>query len=63
MRVKAKKGTRCPREGRPREYVTDGEAVEVPGTAYYRRLLRDGSLVAAPETGKSKRKEGKDSGK
>lgn len=43
--VKAAKGARCPKEGRPREYVT--EAVEVPATAYYRRLLADGSLVLA----------------
>ena len=47
--VKAAKGMRCPKEGRPREYVTDAETVEVPATAYYKRLLTDGSLVSAVE--------------
>ncbi|MDR2551452.1 MAG: DUF2635 domain-containing protein [Desulfobulbus sp.] len=45
MKVQAAKGTKCPMEGRPRQYITDGKPVEVPGTAYYRRLLNDGSLV------------------
>ena len=47
IKVKAKKGTRCPREGAPRKYITDSVAVDVPNTAYYRRLVdpRDGSLI------------------
>jgi hypothetical protein len=44
MKVIAAPGTRCPKEGKPREYITDSEAVDVPDTAYYRRLVRDGSL-------------------
>lgn len=47
MKVIAKKGARCPREGRPREYITDAGAVDVPDSAYYRRLIREGSLVLA----------------
>jgi hypothetical protein len=44
MNVIAKKGTQCPKEGRPREYITDSIPVEVPGSTYYRRLVNDGSL-------------------
>jgi hypothetical protein len=49
MKVKAKPGTRCPKERKPRDYITDSQVVEVPATAYYRRLVRDGSLVMAME--------------
>ena len=47
IKAKAKKGTRCPMEGAPRKYIGDSVAVEVPNTAYYRRLVnpRDGSLI------------------
>lgn len=45
MKVKAAKGTRCPMEGKPREYITDAKAVVVPASPYYLRLVRDGSLV------------------
>lgn len=52
MKVQAAPGLRCPMEGDPRTYITDGpEGVEVADTAYYRRLLDDGSLqevIAAP---------------
>jgi hypothetical protein len=47
-------------EGRPREYITDSAAVEVPETAYYRRLIADGSLVKA---GPGNKKEVKTDGK
>jgi hypothetical protein len=47
LKVTAAPGTRCPMEGRPREYITDTAAVEVPESAYYRRLIADGSLVKA----------------
>lgn len=60
MKVIAKKGRRCPKEGKPREYVTDSEAVEVPDTPYYRRLINDGSLL--PVTGKSGKSASKQSG-
>ena len=61
MKVKAKPGTRCPMEEDHRKYITDSEAVDVPGSTYYKRLVRDGSLVLAdPDKGK---KEVKSDGK
>lgn len=48
MRVVAKEGERCPMEGNPRAYITDSTAVEVPDTSYYRRRVREGSLLLAP---------------
>lgn len=57
MNVTAKPGTRCPMEGKPRDYITAGKAVTVPDTPYYRRLLADGSLVPAePAAGKGGKK-------
>lgn len=47
MLVIANAGEQVPIEGKPREYITDKEAVEVPDTHYYRRLVTDGSLTAA----------------
>jgi hypothetical protein len=47
MKVSAAPGTRCPKEGKPREYITDNIPEEVPDSAYYRRLVADGSLVPA----------------
>ena len=49
MQVKAASGLRCPKEGKPREYIEDKEFVEVPDTQYYRRLVRDTSLVTPPD--------------
>jgi len=46
MLVKAKQGTKCPKEGKPREYI-DENGADVPASAYYNRLVRDGSLVSA----------------
>ena len=43
MLVKAKQGGKCPKENAPREYI-DEDGAEVPETAYYLRLLSDGSL-------------------
>lgn len=60
LKVIAAPGTRCPMEGRPREYITDTAAVEVPDTTYYRRLLADGSLMRATAGNK---KEAKTDGK
>lgn len=48
MYVKAAPGSRCPMDGKPREFITDSP-VEVADSAYYRRLLADGSLVAVGE--------------
>ena len=56
MKVQAAPGLSCPMEGDPRAYITDKpEGVEVDDTAYYRRLIDDGSLqevVAAPPKAK-----------
>jgi hypothetical protein len=54
MRVIAAPGTRCPMERNHREYITDTEAVDVPETTYYSRLIADGSLRVAPEPAKEK---------
>lgn len=55
MKVLSIKGTRCPKEGKPREYITDSTPVEVSKTPYYSRLVAEGSLVIAPETEKAKK--------
>ena len=44
MKVISAPGTQTPKEGKPREYITDSEAVDVPDSTYYRRLVNDGSL-------------------
>lgn len=49
IKVIAAPGTKCPKEGKPREYITDQEATDVPETTYYRRLLGDGSLIVSVE--------------
>ena len=48
MKVIAAQGLKCPMERNPRQYITDGETVEVPETSYYKRLVADGSLLIAP---------------
>ncbi len=46
MLVKTPPGLICPKEGAPREYITDSPSgCEVPDTVYYRRLLAEGSLL------------------
>lgn len=50
MKVMAATGTRCPKEGKPREYIDDQTSQDVPDTVYYRRLIKEGSLVLAPAT-------------
>jgi hypothetical protein len=47
MLVQSAPGTRCPKEGKPKEYITDQTAEEVPDSAYYIRLVADGSLIPA----------------
>ena len=54
MKVQAAPGTMCPKEGKPREYITDSAPGEVANSAYYRRLVADGSLMAVVETPKKK---------
>jgi len=51
MKVKAKAGLQCPMEGQPRKYITAEQAVEVPASAYYLRLIADGSLEVVAEGG------------
>lgn len=64
MKVTAAPGLKCPMEGKPREYIMDDRAVEVPATAYYTRLVADGSLIETPSgTNGSKGKEVKPDGK
>jgi hypothetical protein len=46
MLVKAAPGTKCPREGSPKKYITDSPE-NVPETTYYLRRIRDGSLARA----------------
>lgn len=62
MRVHAAPGLLCPTENNPREYITDAEPVDVPDTAYYRRLVDDGSLeevvTGDQESGTGKTKAG-----
>lgn len=57
MKVIAKKGTSCPKEGRPRDYIDDSVPQEVPETAYYMRLVEDGSFIRLTDKGQ-KGKEG-----
>ena len=45
MKVKAAAGLKVPKEGKPREYIGDDKTVTVPDSAYYKRLVRDGSLI------------------
>ena len=47
MLARSVSGTRCPKEGKPREYITDQIPEEVPDSAYYLRLVADGSLITA----------------
>jgi hypothetical protein len=62
MKVTAAPGTQCPMEDNPRSYITDSKPVDVPETAYYLRLVDDGSLIKTPDRG-AKEKEEKSSGK
>lgn len=67
MKVKAPQGLKCPKEGKPREYITDDEkGVDVPDSSrYYRKLVIEGSLLVVSEAaGKAaSRKSEKEGGK
>lgn len=53
--VKAQPGEKCPREENPRTYITDdAKGTEVADSAYYRRLIDDGSLAIVTAAIKSK---------
>lgn len=45
MKVKAAPGIQVPKEDKPREFITETEAVEVPNSAYYLRIVADGDLI------------------
>ena len=64
IRVKAAPGVKVPKEGAPREYITDAKAVDVPASAYTLRRLDDGDLVrlmdSAPAPASAKNKEAPD---
>lgn len=47
--VKAAPGVQVPKEGAPRQYITESEPQAVPGSAYYLRRLDDGDLVRVPD--------------
>ena len=49
MRVKAAPGLKVPKEGNPREYITEEPSVEIAESTYYRRRLMAGELLADPE--------------
>ena len=49
MKVKSRPGTKCPMGNAPKKYITDSVAVTVDDSAYYVRLVQDGSLVEEPE--------------
>jgi hypothetical protein len=53
LSVVAPAGLRCPKE-LSRDVITDKEVVSVPNTAYYRRLIAEGSLIVkAPRASKT----------
>lgn len=56
IKVISQKGTKCPKENKPRQYITDIVPVEVPNSIYYRRLISDGSLVLVVEKEKPSKK-------
>ncbi len=45
MYVKASPGIKVPKEHKPRDYITDKDAVEVPNTPYYLRRIADKDLI------------------
>ena len=56
--VKAAPGVKVPKEGAPREYITEYAPQAVPGSAYYLRRLDDGDLIRVEEVqAKAKPKE------
>lgn len=60
LRVKAAAGQRCPLEHKPREYINDNPAgAEVADSAYYRRLIADGSLLVVTPAAESEPKKAK----
>ncbi len=50
MKVIAAPGLKVPMEDKPRDYITDAQAVDVPESAYYLRRLADRDLVMRSES-------------
>ena len=50
MFIIARPGIKVPKEGQPRQYITDSEAVEVPESHYYLKQVADGDLLYPPST-------------
>lgn len=48
LNVKAAPGLQLPKEGAPRTYITEAEAVAVEDSHYYRKAIADGDLVEVP---------------
>jgi len=53
MKVKAAIGLKVPMEGKPHDYITETEAVEVVDSAYYQRRISDGDLIEVAATVKT----------
>ncbi|MCR9031294.1 hypothetical protein [Citrobacter amalonaticus] len=49
IKVKAAPGVKVPREGNPRRYITSEDIATVEDTAYYRRQMMAGDLVAVSD--------------
>jgi hypothetical protein len=62
IKVVAKKGTKCPMQNRPKRYITDTKPVDVPDNSYYKRLIRDGSLVVKNEESRTTKQKTKREG-
>lgn len=54
MNVKAAKGLRVPKEDNPARYIDDQTFVDVPDSAYYRRLIQAGDLQSKPASRKGR---------
>ncbi|HDW3554124.1 TPA: hypothetical protein RMN47_000305 [Escherichia coli] len=54
MKVKAATGLRVPKEDNPARYIDDQTFVDVPDSAYYRRLLQSGDLQSKPASRKGR---------
>ena len=60
MQVKAAPGLLVPMEGKPRTYIDEATAVEVPESAYTLRRIADGDLVVVPDAPVTPSKKGAD---
>ncbi|WP_423197449.1 DUF2635 domain-containing protein [Cupriavidus sp. H19C3] len=56
MKVKAAPGLRVPKEDDPHRYITEDEAVEVPSSAYYLRIVAEGDLIVSNDAADAPKK-------